>query len=742
MVLAQETRSPGNGARHHVHASEIRAFFHAIPPLGYAPAVMVRVVEVEPGTELLTAVQDLWRGHSDTLGYMPEGGFEDHARNKWILAAVTDSGDLMGYVLYRTTHRRQAAIAQLCVNPNARGQGVARILFDAVRKRVSKNCNDILVCCRRDFGAHSLWPELGFVAVREQPGRRKDTTKTTFRYELSLLPLFAIIEERRDADAMPVVIDANIFFDLDDEVALGREESKALQADWLSEFVELCVTDEILNEINRANEPSQRARQRSRVEQFRLLPTNKVREDQVTTELQQRFQAWTSDSGRSDIRQLAKAIAAGATYFVTRDGLVREQAEELDERFGLIVVSPFELVLQFDELRRADEYRPKRFISVGLKAVKPRDADGLERVADLLHVGQPFQRPRRHTLSLLRDMLASPSRFDLTYINDNGGNMMAAYGVERPAPDLLRLPLFAVAGSALGRTAARHFAEKMTMLAAAEHRKVVEVHGEAGGQRIEEALVDAGFSKEGDRWVKLVLPVLAGAEEVAAEVARIGSQHPVTQDLVNRLASYLQPGGGSESAEGRPETLARVERALWPAKLLGTGLPCFIVPIQPSWAQHLFDVNLAERTLFGADPQLAMNSENAYYRAAKPAILTAPGRVLWYVSQDSAYHGSMALRACSYLDEVIVARPKDAYRRFQRLGVYAWRDVFQIAGGDINKEIMAFRFTKTELLNTPVPWARLQDVLRRHGKASQFQSPTKITEACFLELYQLGMGGA
>jgi hypothetical protein len=276
----------------------------------------------------------------------------------------------------------------------------------------------------------------------------------------------------------------------------------------------------------------------------------------------------------------------------------------------------------------------------------------------------------------------------------------------------------------------------MTILAFTEHRMVIEIPGDAGGQRIEDALLDAGFSKVVDLWVKLVVPAVASAEEVAAEVNRIGSHHPEALNLANRVTSYLH------SATERSEALIRVERALWPAKILGTGLPCFIVPIQPYWAQHLFDVNLAERTLFGADPQLAMNSENAYYRAAKPAIVTAPGRILWYVSQDHAFPGSMALRACSYLEDVLITRPKEAYRRFQRLGVYVWRDVFEIAGKDLNKDIMAFRFTKTELLRQPVTWARLQEVLRRHGKASQFQSPVKITEACFLELYQLGMGGA
>ena len=697
---------------------------------------MPTVVEVAPDSELLAQVRGLWRTNSDTLGFFPDGAFDEHARDRCILAAIDDDGSFLGYTLFRTTHRRQAAIVHLCIDNAARKKGVARYLFEALKVRVS-GCNDVILRCRRDFEASQLWPRLGFVAVKENVGRGKDAkVVTTWRYELSQLPLLAAIDRRSSNNVIQLVIDANIFFDLDEE-APGREESNALQADWIGEFIELCLTEEIYNEINRREDPSQRKRQRERAERFRILSSDKQREAQVVTELQSQYPGWISASAQSDMRQLARTIASGVNYFITRDTLVRDQADVLYERYGLVVVSPFELVLRFDELRREDEYRPRRFISSGLRTVKPRGPDDLEQIADLIHVGQPAPQPRGRTLARLRDIVAAPERFELTCIRGNDEALIAAYAVERPTPNVLLVPLFAVAGSELGRTAARHFAEKIASLAALERRTLVKVMEEAGGTRIEEALLDAGFSKEGALWIKIALSIVAPVAEILDELGKIVGRHPEAISLATRVAEYLRAAAGASAVE--PAVWARVERSIWPAKIVGAGLPCFIIPIQARWAKDLFDLELADRTLFGADPQLMMNSENAYYRASRP-LLTVPARVLWYVSKNSSYPGSMAIRACSYIDEVLVARPKDAFRRFRRLGVYSWRDVFKVAENDLEKEIMAFRFSKTELFRQPVPWKQLQDVLLKYGgKNSQLQSPTSVSESCFLEFYHLGM---
>jgi GNAT superfamily N-acetyltransferase len=703
--------------------------------------VVITVVVVEPQTDLLMRVRNLWRRHSDTLGFFPVGAFDDYASKRCILAAVDADGVLLGYTLFRITHRRQAMIAHLCVDPEVRGRGTARHLFDALKPLVS-NCDDILVRCRRDFAASALWPRLGFVSVGEQVGRgRTAQVVTIWRYELNRLPLLAAMNRPRD-DVVPVVIDANVFFDLDGAAGtVTHEESQSLLADWLGGFIELCVTEEIYNEIDRHEDPSNRERQRTRAEQFRRLPTDKIREEKALTELEDLFPTWTSDSERSDARQLARAIAGGATFFVTRDGPIRDEADKIYDRFELVIVSPFELVLRFDELRREDAYRPRRFISSGLKKGKPRGIDDLERIADLWGVGQPSPEPRRRTLARLRDMSSDPERYEFSCITDNDETFLAVYAIERPKPDVLRIPIFAVADSTIGRTAARHFTEKLTMLAASEARVVIAVQECAGGKRIEEALSDAGFMKDGAHFIKLALPCVARAIDLALELDLVGSRHVEARNVATWAAAHLRSGG--DCFPPRPEILPHVERALWPAKILGTALPCYIVPIRPHWAEQLFDIELARHSLFGADPRLAMNSENAYYRAARPAILNAPARLLWYVSQDPAYPGAKAIRACSYLDEVLVAPPKDAFRRFQRLGVYRWADVFRVAKSDLTKDVMAFRFSKTELFSRPVAWEILQTELgRAGGKGSQLQSPLQISESCFLELYKLGMGQA
>ncbi len=113
--------------------------------------------------------------------------------------------------------------------------------------------------------------------------------------------------------------------------------------------------------------------------------------------------------------------------------------------------------------------------------------------------------------------------------------------------------------------------------------------------------------------------------------------------------------------------------------------------------------------------------------------------MLWYVSDDRRYPESKAIRACSHIDEVLIGTPKLLYSRFRRLGIYQWDDVLGTAKRRIDEVIMAFRFSRTELFERPVSWKSLQATLHTHmGMRSQVQSPMKIPESCFLDLYEQG----
>jgi hypothetical protein len=100
----------------------------------------------------------------------------------------------------------------------------------------------------------------------------------------------------------------------------------------------------------------------------------------------------------------------------------------------------------------------------------------------------------------------------------------------------------------------------------------------------------------------------------------------------------------------------------------------------------------------------------------------------------------MQLRACSYVDNVIVGRPKDLFRQYRRLGVYEWRDVHELAEKNISNQIMAVQFSDTELFSQPVAWRDLQQILREEGFPSQIQSPHLISSKVFFRLYRLATG--
>jgi GNAT superfamily N-acetyltransferase len=692
------------------------------------------IFKVAPGSPAFAALLKLWRTESATLGFMPSGGFDDAARAGCLLAAESASGDLSGYVMYRVTGQNVVSIAHLCVAAGYRRSGVARALFNEVRQRCA-DCYEIRLRCRRDFPASTLWERFGFVAVQDDRGRGRDSTITSWRYELAPLPLFSRLEAGRSGSAVRVAIDANVFLDLD-ELADGDEESRSLAADWVGEFVELAVTQELFNEINRHGDLSERERQRDRAGRFVQIQRDVMREDATLPRVKALLSTSSKASAVSDARQIAMTIAGGVSFFVTRDADILAAADALDEAFGLQVASPHEIIRRFDELRREEEYRPRRLFFGPDSSVAMARADEIDEITELMHEGQANHEPRRQTLGRLREMFAAPDRYEARRIRQ-GDELVAAYVLDRITPGRLSVPFFGVASSSLGRTAARHFGDALVSTAAREARQII--HVEDPGLRVSEALADLGFSEEADGWIKLTLPIAVPAESAAEEVERVGASSPPAAQLARRVAAALRAiASGPGLSRARAVDL---ERALWPAKLTSSGLPCFVVPIQARWAKELFDRELAEGTLFGADPNLALNSENVYYRAARPEIVTAPARILWYVSDDPDYPQSKAIRACSYIDEVVVGLPKDLFRRFKRLGVYEWPDVFALAKLDVTKEIMAFRFSKTEPFLHPIAWSTMQATFRRHtDRGSQLQSPAAISEECFFDFYRQGVG--
>jgi len=95
----------------------------------------INVTTISPSVsrDHLDAVIQIWRKHSDTLGFFPEGAFHEHAAKKQIILAQDSSNKIIGYLLYRIA-KHKVSITHLCIIPEYRGAGLSRLFIDELRK--------------------------------------------------------------------------------------------------------------------------------------------------------------------------------------------------------------------------------------------------------------------------------------------------------------------------------------------------------------------------------------------------------------------------------------------------------------------------------------------------------------------------------------------------------------------------------------------------------------------------------
>jgi hypothetical protein len=182
---------------------------------------------------------------------------------------------------------------------------------------------------------------------------------------------------------------------------------------------------------------------------------------------------------------------------------------------------------------------------------------------------------------------------------------------------------------------------------------------------------------------------------------------------------------------------ADFERRCWPAKVVGAGLTTYMVSIEPSFAERLFDADLAGTTLFAREPVLGLSREHVYYCPPTNATknVEGPGRVLWYVKQRGRGHPVGHVRAVSHLVDVVRDRPRTLYSRYARLGAYTQEQVESAA--QRTGRAMAMRLTDTEVLNTPVSLGDLREIWNSAGHRFQApQSPIRVHEHMFCLIYR------
>ncbi len=672
-------------------------------------------------------VMSLGKKHSSTLGFMPDGGFLDHAQKKCIIVAHNGK-EFAGYLMFREVPRRQRiAIVHLCVKEDFRGKNVTGLLLDALRDKYKNTYNGISLSCRTDYvHATEVWKRYGFVCKHNKRSRSIDENYLNiWWYDFNRPDLFSMANQ--SSLKVKALLDANIIIKLRDELEEYEplQDPRALLADWLVDEVDYYYAPEILNEITRDKNQERAQKTRSFLSNFIEAKFNVEDCKNLATELIQ-YIPGTIENDRSDRIQLASAIASEASYFITLDVGILEKRNEIEGRFDIQVFTPQEFVLEIDQLLNKEEYAPGRLAGVTLHTVSKVSNSELDSYIDHF-LAKPHSERKTSFQNIVLAEVANIQTSKIKVVKAN--QRPISFLGYRYAEGSLIVPFLRMAETEYKQTLFMQLVSDFINRAVKKRITQIQIKEVFLSETQEATLNRMGFDKTDGGWIKTVSNMMIDS----SEIEKIDGQF-INSSLIE----------GLKTIEGIEKTrlLIEIERKLFPLKFFDLDIPCYIIPIKPHWAGQLFDPYISGATLFGADEKRMWNYENVYYRSTRPITEVAPARILWYASTDKKSSRKQAIIASSYLDEVMTDKPKILFQKNKHYGIYEWQNIYDLCNNNIENPIRALRFSGTEVFMSPVKLSSIREIFIANGRPSNtFASPVKIDSNIFNQIYQAGVRG-
>lgn len=671
---------------------------------------------------LFPQVKHLGRKNAATLGYMPEGGFDDYAARKCIITASED-GILMGYLMFREVRRfSRVTIVHLAVDEPYRHNGIHTQLLNALRdKYKDSGVQGIALNCRKDYkAATAMWASYGFIAKTTRRSRSLEKHfLTTWWYAFQNRDIFSVAYEENTK--VRALMDLNVIVKLRDAekgtVQLDpREDPRCLLADWLVEETDLCYAPEVFNEINR-DDNLERMRETTIyiTGAFTQAMVDAEQMKKIAKELEDILPG-TSANTRSDRKEVASCIAAGIPYFLTYDEDVIKKQEEIKARYDVEIYTPQEFLLRIDQLLHSEEYIPVLLRGVAFHTVTKQSAVGLKKNEE-----EFLCRGRRERKADFENMVMDclNNRGEMYTVNAKE-QKLAFYGESINAQTTTIHFLRIVDGPLKGSLLCQIVSNAVQECVRAKRGRIV-IQERYLDDEQKESLMRMGFLRQKDDMF----------------VKHIRNETVTISELPRVLADA---GIYTEEVPTTKEELVRMELVFFPLKILDLDIPTYIIPIRQYWAGQLFDNVISGENLFGAVPSKLWSIENVYYRHTNPIKEVAPARILWYVSEGNrpGTHKKMIVGS-SYLMEVYTGKGQTLYRRFKHYGIYEWEHIYELCGGEKDNDIRALKFSHTEMFYRPIPYEDAQKVLVRHGhKTNTFASPLQVSKEVFADFYQLG----
>ena len=656
------------------------------------------------------AVDNLMKLYRQTLGFLPRGALECYLKkeNGGVLGAKTDVGELVGYLLY-AVNRNYFRITHLCVLEKYRGQGIAKQLLNNLKESATTQ-RAIKLNCRRDFPADALWPKLGFVALDEKPSRSGEEYPLT-SWQLTLADgdqsKLALFQAQTSSEVLDVIIDAHIFFDFDEPPLDKTIPSKALLSDFLADSLDLWITDELLNEIHRQQNPEKRKKSRDRARSFSIVESDPNLFEDFEKRLKDLFPG-QKPSQASDVRQLAKAAASTVKTFVTKDKAIWRQQKKIFDITQLEIVNPAELIVRFHELSERQSYAPERIAGFNLRWER-LTSDDLTNFSfeDLLN-GERKGKFREK----LESVIVQPDYYECELLW-SGNKVIALRVLKSDSDKMLTSPLVRVAHSADQALFGRFLIADTVSKAVEKNLYMVNFEDSALTPGLIPELLDIGFIECNNNFVRFCFSRCASRKKVLSMISKLC---PETESAYQGMSDL------------------ELQQRCSPLVLDSTNQNYFLIPIVPGYAAGLIDRHQAAQELFGENPSVLLRWDNVYYRSKnRHKMLVAPGRILWYVSQKRK-----EIVAVSHLDDVVIDTAKELFKKFKKFGILRWNDLYRMCDGDPSKELMALKFSHTFPFQKPVSLEDVRTVFAKNDARPSLQGPSKVPSEIFYELFQKG----
>lgn len=679
----------------------------------------ITVVTVpESGGRLLDAAVALGNLHTKTLGLLTPQAYLQSAEVGGLLVALA-ADEVVGYALFGLPKRKHyVRLTHLCVADEHRGQGIARQLIEAIRAGHGNRLG-IRAKCRRNYDLSGMWASLGFVPPGESVGRGHDReTLDTWWLDFGHPDLFTDMQ----SNALLIVgVDHSVLEGIADRSPDAESrEPRIFKAAWLEDETELAYTPQLMLDIRSVTADTVRNQQRSEVARMRKFAPAAEAVAERHRELMDGVRAQNADLSMQPhtgplLQYVAEASCAGLHVLATCNPDLLALADVAREIGRVKVVRPAVVALHVDELRQAQVYRPADLLGTAFTTGQvAADAEG--------ELTAFFDHSEGEKGSTFEDRLRAFEQDDSVVwrrelLRDGEGRPVALY-VWAHDGRTLTVAMLRTAEHPLEQTLARQLLFLLKNLGRECGVETVRITDPFPSPAAAEAAGLDGFFSQDNGLTALLVDVCGTAREVSA--------------TANRITNRLKVPSVAFGAGLQTEIASAVERAWWPAKIIDSDIPCFIVPIKPRWSADLFNIP-APLTPRG---ELGISREHVYYRSPGRRGESVPARLLWYVSQDSSGpQGKMAI-GCSRLDEVLIDTPDALHSQFEHLGVYGQAEVRKVARG--HGAAMALRFSDTELFPAAVTLGRLEALAGDLGQPLSLMSLSKISSELFQAVYEEG----